>query len=80
MNVTLRGKTKEILESMVAGGYANTQSEAIRLAIINFGKEHLSETELVNMTLDEIERQVKAGKRKVLTPKQALGKYAKYLK
>lgn len=80
MNVTLRGKTKEILESMVSKGYANTQSEAIRLAIIDFGKEHLSETELVNRKLDWIDQQIKDGKRKLLTPKQALGKYAKYLK
>ncbi len=80
LNVILRGVAKEILESMVKEGYANTQSEAIRLAIINFGKEHLSEEELVKRKIDFIESQVKAGKRKELNAEQALGKYAKFLK
>lgn len=80
MNVVLRGVAKNILESMVAKGYANTRSEAIRLAIINFGKEHLSETELVKRKLDFIDFQVKAGNRKELNAEQALGKYSKFLK
>lgn len=66
MNVVLRGKTKEILETIVADGYANTRSEAIRLAIINFGREHLSEEEKVNKKLDRIDRDIKTGKRKLL--------------
>lgn len=40
----------------------------------------MNETELVNRKIDWIDKQVREGKRKVLTPKQALGKYAKYLK
>lgn len=80
MNVSLRGKTMQILESMIAKGYANTKSEAIRLAIINFAKENLSEEELVSRKIERIEKQVKNGKRKVLNAEQALGKYAKYLK
>lgn len=80
MNVILRGKTKEILECMVERGFANTQSEAIRLAIVNFGERCLSETELVNRKLDRLDLEAREGKRKVLTAKQALGKYAKCLK
>ena len=80
MNVILRGKTKEIVESMVEDGFANTQSEAIRLAIVNFGEKCLSETEMVNRKLDRLDEEINSGKRKLLTPKQALGKYAKYLK
>ena len=38
MNVNLRGKVLQILEDIVAEGYANTKSEAIRLAILEFGK------------------------------------------
>ncbi|MFA5358125.1 MAG: hypothetical protein WC308_04385 [archaeon] len=80
MNVILRGKTKEIVESMVSEGYANSQSEAVRLALVNFGEKHLSETELVNKKLDRLDREISSGKRKLLTPKEALGKYAKHLK
>ena len=80
MNVILRGRTKEILETLVKEGYANSQSEAIRLAIINFGQQHLNETEMVNRKLDSIDQDIKAGKRKLLNSSQALGKYAKHLK
>jgi membrane-bound ClpP family serine protease len=80
VNVDFRGRTKQILESMVEEGYANTQSEAARLAIIQFGEEHFSEMELVNKKLDNIDQDIKAGKRKLLNSDEALGNYAKYLK
>ena len=80
MNVILRGKTKAIVETMVVEGYANTQSEAVRLALVNFGDEHLGEVELVNRKLDEMDQEIKAGKRKLLNADQALGKYSKCLK
>lgn len=79
MNVTLRGKTKHILEEMVKEGYANTLSEAVRLAIINFRETHEDEIDLVNRKLDKIDREIKEGKRKVINSKQALGRYSKYL-
>ncbi|MBU2100293.1 hypothetical protein KKG83_03315 [Candidatus Micrarchaeota archaeon] len=80
MNVIFRGKTKEILESMVKEGYANTQSEAVRLAVIDFGEHHLSEVELVNRKLDKLNKDIEEGKSRLLDPKEALGKYAKFLK
>ena len=80
MNVILRGMTKQIVEEMVKAGYANTQSEAIRLSIINFRQNRMSEEELVNRKLDRIDEQVKTGKRKLLNAKQALGPYSKHLK
>ena len=80
MNVTFRGRTKEVLENMVEEGYANTQSEAARLAIIQFGEEHFNEVELVNRKLDKIDQDIKSGKRKLLNADQALGEYAKHLK
>lgn len=80
MNVVLRGVTKELVETMVKEGYANSQSEAIRLSIIDFGQHHLSEVEMVNRKLDRINKEIDEGKRKLLTPEEALGKYAKYLK
>ena len=80
MNVDFRGRTKQILENMVGEGYANTKSEAARLAIIQFGEEHFSEVELVNRKLDRIDQDIKAGKRKLLNADQALGEYAKHVK
>jgi len=80
MNVDFRGRTKQILESMVEKGYANTQSEAARLAIVQFGEEHFNEVELVNKKLDRIDQDIKAGKRKLLNADQALGEYSKHLK
>ena len=79
MNVILKGKVKEIVENMVERGYANTQSEAIRLAVINFN-EKLTEAELVNRKLDKLDQKIKEGKRKLLNSDEALGKYAKHLK
>jgi len=80
MNVILRGRTKEIVENMVEEGYANSQSEAVRMAIVDFGQHHLNEVELVNRKLDRLDNEIKTGKRKLLSPKEALGEYAKYLK
>jgi len=80
MNVTLRGKTKEIAETMVKEGYANTQSEAIRLALVDFEQHHLGEVELVNRKLDKLNKDIEEGKSRLLTPEEALGKYTKFLK
>jgi Arc/MetJ-type ribon-helix-helix transcriptional regulator len=80
MNVTLRGKIHQILENMVIEGYANTKSEAIRLAILKFGEEHGGEEILVKDKLDKIDSGINTGKRKLLNAKQALGVHAKYLK
>ncbi len=80
MNVILKGKTKEIVKEMVEEGYANSQSEAVRLAIINFGEKHLNEVEMVNRKLDRLNKEIDEGKRKLLSPEEALGKYAKLLK
>ncbi len=80
MNVTLRGRVRQILDNMVQEGYANTKSEAIRLAILNFGEEHIEEEVMVKAKLDKINKEIKEGKRKLLSSKEALGVYAKYVK
>lgn len=80
MNVILKGRTKEIVETLVKHGYANSQSEAVRLAIVDFGEHHLGEVELVNRKLDRLDEEIKSGKRKLLNADEALGEYAKYLK
>jgi len=80
MNVIVKGVTEEILNKMIKDGYASTKSEAIRLAIISFSKSKQDlEIELVNRKIANIEEQVRLGKRKSLSPKEALGKYAKHI-
>lgn len=76
MNVNLRGRVLQILDDIVAEGYANTKSEAIRLAILDFGKKNLSADDLVGLKLDKIDMEINAGKRKLLNAKEALGRYA----
>ena len=80
MNIVLRGRTKQILENMVEEGFANTKSEAVRLAVISFGEEHFSEVDLVNRKLDFIDGEIKDGKRKLLNANQALGSFSKHAK
>lgn len=80
MNVILKGRARQVVEEMVDMGYANTKSEAVRLAIINFGEKQLSEAELVRRKLDQMDREVVEGKRRLLTPEEAMGKYAKGIK
>lgn len=73
MNVILKGKTKEIVESMVKEGYANTQSEAVRLAIINFGTQRMvgrEEVVLVNKGIAAEMEEINSGKVKVYTSEQ----------
>jgi len=78
MNVDFRGKTKQILESMVEEGYANTQSEAARLAIIQFGEEHFNEVELVNRKLDRLNREIEEGKRVRIVETKPLSKMKRW--
>ena len=79
MNVNLRGKTLQIIDNMVSTGFANTKSEAIRLAILNFGKEHEEEIQ-VSRKIAKINSEIAKGKRRLLTAEEALGAYAKHLK
>ena len=39
---------------MVQEGYANTKSEAIRLAVLNFGEGHVSEGIMIKGKLDKM--------------------------
>ncbi len=80
MNVTLRGRVQQILDIMIEEGYANTKSEAIRLAILDFGEKRANEWLLVKEKLDTIDNEIREGRRQVLNARQALGAYAKHVK
>lgn len=47
--------------------------------IVTFKVNNKQEIELVNKKLDYIDKQIRLGKRKTLTPKEALGDYAKHI-
>jgi len=65
MNVVVKGAPKQVLDSMLAKGYASTQSEAIRLALFWFGQSKLNEDELAAKKMEKLHKEIKSGKRKV---------------
>ena len=89
MNITLKleGFPEEVINEMLNKKIATNKTEAIRLAIMDYNEHHqlkrlgYSETDrLAVKKMQQIDREIEGGKRKVLTPKQALGeKYAKML-
>jgi len=82
INLKLSGVPEQIVDSMIAEGYATSKTEAIRLALISF-KDKLAkqklEDELVVKKMQQMDEDIKSGKAKVLTSKEALGEYEKYL-
>jgi hypothetical protein len=75
MNVVLKGIPKQTIDAMVKLGYATTQSEAIRLAVFWFGKEHLDLDELAARKLDKLYKEHKAGNRKEYSAKEMAKKF-----
>lgn len=65
-------KSRKYLKQWVEKGYANTLSEAVRLAIVDFGQRNLDETNLINRKLDSIDKEIKKGRRKLLDSKEGL--------
>ncbi len=74
MNVSISGVADQILEQMIKLGFAKTKSEAIRYAILRFGEEMglIDEQMLVKRKLDRIDREIKEGRRRVLSYEEAL--------
>lgn len=78
MNVVVKGVPKQVLEEMLAKGYASTQSEAIRLALFWFGQSRLNLDELAAKKMDKLYADIKSGKRKTYTLKQMVQKYPEF--
>ncbi len=78
LNVVLRGVSREVLEKMISRGYANTQSEAIRLAVISFGKNEQILDELAAKNAEKINSEIKRGRHKVLSVKQLSKKHPEF--
>ncbi|MEW6528472.1 MAG: hypothetical protein AB1391_01140 [Candidatus Micrarchaeota archaeon] len=84
--VHLDGSVEETLRRLVEAGFFKTKAEAVRAGILELGKEYQvvkSREELLDelavKKMEQIDEDIREGKRKVLTTKQALDKYAKYL-
>lgn len=84
--VHLDGSVNETLKRLVEAGFFKTKAEAVRAGILELGKEFQvvkSREELLDelavRKMEQIDEEMRTGKRKVLTAKQALGKYAKYV-
>jgi Arc/MetJ-type ribon-helix-helix transcriptional regulator len=78
------GLVAEIIGEIIRSGRAASRTEAIRLALLDYQEHHLDkEAELDRLAVEKMQRidaEIAMGKRKVLTEKEALGKYAKLLK
>jgi hypothetical protein len=85
MNITLKleGFPEEIINEMLARKIATNKTEAIRVAIMDYNEHHRLKDlhyEAAVKKMQELDKEIRTGKRKVLTPKEALGeKYAKML-
>ena len=84
--VRLDGAVADVLDRLVGLGYFRTRSEAVRMGILELGKEFAvlrSPQELddlmVAAKLKQVDGLVKAGKVKLLSEDEALGKYKKEL-
>lgn len=87
LNMKLEGFPEEILQEMVHKGIASNKTEAIRLALIHYNEhyglkamEQYLEDQAVVRKIQHMEKEVKEGKRKVLSEEEALAKYKHLLK
>jgi len=75
--VKFEGYINEILEHAVSKGLAKTKMEALRLGVIELDhRYHLldREDELAVRKMQQIDKEIKAGKSKVLSEKEVFGK------
>ncbi|MCD6522563.1 MAG: hypothetical protein J7K68_02350 [Candidatus Diapherotrites archaeon] len=78
--VKFTGIIEQILEKAVELGIAKTKTEALRLAVLELNNkynllERNIEDELAIKKMQKIDREIAKGRRKLLSEKQALGKY-----
>ena len=84
--VHLDGAVEETLNLLLEAGFFKTKAEVVRTGILKLGEQYHSVKtreefldELAVKKMEQLDEEVKKGKRKLLTAEQALGKYAKYL-
>lgn len=76
------GAVAVVLDKLVDMGYFRTRSEAIRMGVLELGREYGMlntpqeiEDELAAMKMQRLDEETKAGKRKLLSEKDVLRKY-----
>jgi Arc/MetJ-type ribon-helix-helix transcriptional regulator len=84
--VRLDGAVADVLERLVDLGYFRTRSEAIRVGVLELGKEFnvlRNPQELEDLMaarkMKKVDAEIKSGKRKVMGEDEALAKYRKEL-
>lgn len=68
--VRLEGVVEKVLERLITEGYYKTKAEAIRAGILELGREYAliggREAHLVSKRIEEMEEEVKAGRKKLV--------------
>jgi len=85
MNITLKleGFPEEVINRMIARGMASNKTEAVRLTVLDYNEHHRVinttkqelEDYLAVKKMQEIDKEIEQGKRKVLTEKEVFKKY-----
>jgi len=78
INLKLSGVPEQIVDSMIAEGYATSKTEAIRLAILSFRNRTEMENELVVRKMKQIDDDIKTGKEKTYHIKELVEKYPEF--
>lgn len=78
--VKFSGVMEQILKEAVDEGLAKTKTEALRLSVLSLNDKYnlldkMREDNLAVKKMQKIDEEIKGGKRKVLSEKQALAKY-----
>jgi Arc/MetJ-type ribon-helix-helix transcriptional regulator len=59
INLKLSGVVEDIIEEMIAKGYASNKTEAIRLAVLDYKHHHLKEEKMTREEMQEFEEALK---------------------
>lgn len=66
INLEVKGYVEDVVESMIRKGYVKTRTEAVRLALFEFDREHrVSEERLYELAAAKSVEAVKSGKEKI---------------
>jgi hypothetical protein len=86
MNITLKleGFPEHLIHRMMELGLASSKTEAVKLAVLDYNEHHkidsverYIEDLMAVKKMQNLDREISEGKRKTISKKEALGKYAK---
>ncbi|MFH0905727.1 MAG: hypothetical protein V1824_00135 [archaeon] len=85
-SVFLTGISQSIVDRAIDLGFAKTKDEVLRMGLFSLNEKYElinisdREMQLVSNKIQRMDEDVRTGKAKYISSKEALGKYAKYLK